>query len=283
MMAHKHLHELLKEDQEPFLLNKYISDRRSQMKKKRPSSTTTLQLKKPKPKPIYHPSNFPSHFCKNACLFSFPQQNTTPDNLLKSPLMEFASPANNCKSPSNKSPNAIFLHIPTRTASLLLEAALRIHKHSSPTKKPKSHNPTNAFGVFGSFFKRLTHRNRKQEIQAEEKKQQGIVCGRSSSAVWSETETNEDKSLDTETSSSSLCLSYESDEIDFLSKRNKYLNHCAYCLVDDDDDDDTFCEGPFRFVLRRSPSSGRRTPELASPASSSRRRTEVCLFLLIGF
>ncbi|KAF7818754.1 hypothetical protein G2W53_024209 [Senna tora] len=261
MMAHKHLHELLKEDQEPFLLHKYISDRRRQLKT--PSSTTTLQLNKPKPKPKPIYPNFPPHLCKNVCFFSFP--NSTPD-LFNSPLFEFASPPNP-KTPSKP----IFLHIPAPTASLLLQAALRIHKHSSSSSsKPKS----NAFGLFGSFFKRLTQRNRKREIQGDATRndqQHQILSekynGRPSSAVWSET--NEDKSLDTETSTSSFCLSDESYNIDFLSKF-KHLTDCASCS-----DHDNFCQSPFRFVLQTSPSSGRRTPGLASPDSSpARHRTE---------
>ncbi|XP_061340299.1 uncharacterized protein LOC133286827 [Gastrolobium bilobum] len=288
MMAQKHLHELLKEDQEPFLLNKYISDRRSQMKKN-PSPKTSLQAMKRKP--INQNSNFSMNLCKNACLFSFPE---TPD-LRKSPLLEFTSPA---KSPC-KSPNAIFLHIPSRTATLLLEAALRIHKQSSTSSKTK----TKGFGLFGSLFKRLTQRNqnRRREIEdggvkvsvkdilkwdsslgrrklSNDKEQEkmtsqkvnsmvnananacevGFPCtynGRPSSAVWSES--NEDKSLDMETSSSS----HSAEGNHFV------INHknCSCCHH-------AFCESPFRFVLQTSPSSdGRKTPELPSP---SRHRTE---------
>ncbi|WVZ04726.1 hypothetical protein V8G54_018072 [Vigna mungo] len=270
------LHELLQEDQEPFLLNNYISDRRSQMK--RPSSNTSLQVKKHKstnPTP-----SFPGNFCKSACLFSLTD---TPD-FRKSPFFEFASAA---KSPC-KSPNAIFLHIPTRTASLLLEAAVRIQKHSSPASRPKT--KAHSFGLFGSLYKRLTQRGqKKREIEGDgsvkvsvkdilkwdssvgrkkvsNKKEDeetvnvnanacelGFVCsynGRTSSAVWSET--NEDKSLNMETSSSGY-----SDEINFITN---YTNSTC------------FCESPFRFVLQTSsPSSGRHTPELTSP---SRHATE---------
>ncbi|XP_014495229.1 uncharacterized protein LOC106757145 [Vigna radiata var. radiata] len=272
------LHELLQEDQEPFLLNKYISDRRSQMK--RPSSNTSLQVKKHKstnPTP-----SFPGNFCKSACLFSLTD---TPD-FTKSPLFEFASAA---KSPC-KSPNAIFLHIPSRTASLLLEAAVRIQKHSSPASRPKV--KPHSFGLFGSLYKRLTQRGQKKRQtegggsvkvsvkdilkwdssvgrkKGSNKKEDeetvnvnananacevGFVCsynGRTSSAVWSET--NEDKSLNMETSSSGY-----SDEIHFITN---YTNSTC------------FCESPFRFVLQTSsPSSGRHTPELTSP---SRHATE---------
>ncbi|RDX77294.1 hypothetical protein CR513_42606, partial [Mucuna pruriens] len=271
-MAQKYLHELLEEDQEPFVLNKYISDRRSQMKRSSPK--TSLQVRKRK-------STNPGNLCKSACLFSLTD---TPD-LRKSPLLEFASPA---KSPC-KSPNAIFLHIPSRTATLLLEAALRIQKHSSPSSRPKIKAQSQSFSLLGSLYKRLTQRsqNRKKEIDGggvkvsvkdilrwdssvgrrkvsnkkEEEKtvnnvnacEVGFACsynGRASSAVWSES--NEDKSLDMETSSSGY-----SEEIHFVT--NHKHNAC-------------FCESPFRFVLQTSsPSSGHHTPELPSP---SRHPTE---------
>ncbi|XP_027366539.1 uncharacterized protein LOC113872870 [Abrus precatorius] len=253
-MAQKHLRELLKEDQEPFLLKNYISERRSQLK--RPSPNTTLQLKKQKPKP----PNFPINLCKNACF-------TTPD-ITKSPLFEFASPS---KSPAS-------------TAALLLEAALRIQKHSNT----KPHNTT--FGLFGSFFKRL--KNRKKEIDGGKvsvkdilrwdsskkgcsKKNHddvaevvGSMCscnGRPSSALWSES--NEDKSLDLETSSSEHSV----EEIGFVKKQEQSAQCSSF------DDHSFFCEGPFRFVLQQSPSysSGHRTPEFSSPAASpSRHRTQ---------
>ncbi|KAK7337199.1 hypothetical protein VNO77_17761 [Canavalia gladiata] len=248
-MAQKYLHELLKEDQEPFVLNKYISDRRSEMK--RPSPKTSLQVKKRKS--MNPNSSFAGNLCKSACLFSFPD---TPE-LRKSPLLEFASPV---KSPC-KSPNAIFLHIPSRTAALLLEAALRIHK---PSSKPKT--KAQSFGLFGSFFKRLTHRKREavkdvlswdssaastklSNANEDSEDLNKRVNGRPSSAFWSES--NEDISLDMETSSSAHSHDQYSQTLHFLTNNNQ----CA-----------CFCESPFRFVLQTStPSSGHHTPELPSP------------------
>ncbi|KAI4349005.1 hypothetical protein L6164_009664 [Bauhinia variegata] len=295
-MAQKHLHQLLQEDQEPFLLDKYISDRRTQLK--RPNPKTNMQVKKRKS--IYQTSHFPANLCKNACFYSFPD---TPD-LTKSPLFDLASPV---KSPC-KSPNVIFLHVPARTAALLLQAALRIQKQST-SSKTKTQNKNNGFGLFGSLFKRLTHRKREIEgngvkvsvkdilrwdspvvgkkISNGSKRQEpekmefhkeknssdvspcemGFSCssnGRLSSAVWSES--NEDKSLDLEPSTSGHSDD-EFQEIDFVCKQKHGID-CVCC-------DDGFCESPFHFVLQRSPSSGRRTPELPSPTSSpSRRRTE---------
>ncbi|XVE96484.1 hypothetical protein REPUB_Repub02eG0225900 [Reevesia pubescens] len=277
MMAQKHLHELLQEDQEPFLLKKYIADRRCQLKT--PSPKTHLQVKKRKP--ISQSSNFPSNFCKNAFFLSF---HDSPDPR-KSPLFEFASPT---KSPC-KSPNAIFLHIPARTSALLLEAALRIQKQSSSKTKPQSKN-NGSFGLFGSILKRLTIRNRskKREIANDGAKvsvkdiikwdptvgksnlshqrkmsstmedksgfEMGFSCSRPSSAVWSES--NEEKSLDTSCS----CSQSEDFEEIFMSK-DVLDNNSAFAS----------CESPFHFVLQRSPSFGHRTPIFSSPAISPSR------------
>ncbi|XP_061363932.1 uncharacterized protein LOC133307437 [Gastrolobium bilobum] len=304
MMAQKHLHELLKEDQEPFLLKNYISDRRSQLLKVH-SPKTILQVKKQKPihQKIQN-SSFPVNLCKNACFLSL--QNT-PD-IRKSPLFEFKSPEKSpCRSSNN---NTIFIHIPARTASLLLEASLRIQKKS----KTKTHNKNNGFGLLGSFFKRLTSRSRSRNREIEGnnnvkvsvkdilrwdssvgrrkpsngrgKEQEnkdvivaaasevcscevGFTCSCNGSVVWSET--NEDKSMDMETSSSGHSYDSADEEAQFPNKQ-KEKDECA-CF----DDHGFFCESPFRFVLQKSPSSssGRRTPEFSSPAlSPSRNRTE---------
>eukprot|EP00257_Ricinus_communis_P009650 XP_002528600.2 uncharacterized protein LOC8288396 [Ricinus communis] len=286
MMAQKPLHELLQEDQEPFLLKNYIADRRCQLKKPK-TRTHLLEIKKRKP--ISQNSSFPQNFCKNACFFSI---NNSPD-LRRSPLFEFQSPA---KSPC-KSPNAIFLHIPAKTASLLLEAALRIQKQSTSSQKSKNNN---GFGLFGSLIKRLTHRSnktRKQELcfdgartsvkdilkwdsrkqyrERESRQEQNMgffTCnGRSSSsALWSESN-NEEKSwdLDLETSISSQFS--EEAEMEFVNKLIDASDFSCY------DNDDHFCGSPFHFVLKRSPSSsGHRTPVFLSPAASPcRHKAEV--------
>ncbi|KAF3441705.1 hypothetical protein FNV43_RR15620 [Rhamnella rubrinervis] len=297
-MAQKRLHQLLKEDQEPFLLKNYIADRRCQYKT--PSPKTHLQVKKRKP--ISEASHFPANFCKNACFLSY---HDSPD-LTKSPLFEFTSPA---KSPC-KGSNAIFLHIPARTAALLLEAALRIQKQST-SSKPKNQKSNGGFGLFGSLLKRLAHRNRTtrkreiegdgvkasvkdvlrwdssvgrrkvsneisnermqgkmvlgvkdqivSEISAQEISNSCACTGRPSSAVWSES--NEDKSFDLETSSCSLS-EHDSEEIEFVSRLREGV----------DDDKGRLCQSPFRFALQRSPSaSGRRTLEFSSPVSSPSR------------
>ena len=195
---------------------------------------------------------------------------------------------------------------------MLLEAALRIQKQSSP--KPKAQNKNVGFGIFGSIMKRLTqrNRNRKREIEGdglrvsvkdilrwdssvgrkkftedfknvseemvgvEEKSasEMGFSCscnGRLSS-VWSES--NEEKSLDMETSSSSQS-EVSAEIIDFVSKERQNGDF-ASCEKD-------FCTSPFRFVLQRSPSSGRHTPNFSSPATSpSRHRSQVCSISILS-
>ncbi|KAL5067739.1 hypothetical protein RYX36_018626 [Vicia faba] len=252
-MAQKHLHELLQEDQEPFLLNDYISDRLYQLK--RLSSNTTLQLQKQQHKPPTTNVNF----CKHVCFFSF--QNT-PD-IRNSPL----------KSPIRSS-NNIFLQIPAKTASLLLDAAIKIQSN-----KPKNKNKNKSFGVFGSFFKKLTQRSRsktegdvsvKDILRWDSRNRKSFnqggteVCscnGRhSSSAVWSE-------SNEAETSSSGhSCDSVE--EVEFVMMNTKKQNADCACF----DQHGFFCESPFRFILEKSPfTSGRRTPEFSSPVDSPNR------------
>ncbi|XP_039021690.1 uncharacterized protein LOC120153896 [Hibiscus syriacus] len=175
MMAQKLLHELLEEDQEPFILKNYIADRRCQLKK--PSPKTHLQINKRK---LISPnSNFPSNFCKKACFLS---THDSPD-LKKSPLFE------------PKRPNTIFL----------LDAALRIQQQSSSKTKSrnKSSNGT-GFGLFGSILKKLTHRNK---IPERETVNSGSKVSVKDILRWDSTlgkingiseEKNEEKSMDSE-------------------------------------------------------------------------------------
>ncbi|KAF8396449.1 hypothetical protein HHK36_018068 [Tetracentron sinense] len=281
MMVHKHLRELLSEDQEPFLLKNYIDERLCQLK--RPVPKTQLQVQKRKP--ISENSSFPVSFSKNACFFSF---HGSPD-VRKSPLFDFSSPA--IKSPCRNS-NTLFVPIPARTATILLEAALRIQKQSS---SPKQRNTKSlGFGFLGSIFKKITSRkqNRKRGIKGDEAKvsvkdilrwdssdccrrtrehkletpertvdlekirdsEIGCCCSCNSrlSSVWSES--NEEKSLDLETSSS------RSEEMEFVvgERKNRDYSQC----------EKGFCSSPFRFSLQKCPSPGCRTPEFKSPATS---------------
>ncbi|XP_010036720.2 uncharacterized protein LOC104425662 isoform X1 [Eucalyptus grandis] len=251
------LRELLKEDQEPFLLKSYIEDRRSQLKRP-PRTSPSLQLQLKKPKPISHRApKSSSSVCKRVCFFS---HQASPDPR-KSPLFDFPSP-----SPSAKSSNPILLHIPARTAALLLEAALRIqHKGSSfPKSKTQQQNHASS-GILGSILRRLTRRNRsgrKREIGATNgtnetrhgswDSRESVTCI-SGQCRTASSESVEDKSSDLEASSSSSSHSCEDGAID--------AEHAA-----------SFGESPSRPSLRRCSSSGDRTPEFASPAPSPTRR-----------
>ncbi|KAL2487179.1 hypothetical protein Adt_31935 [Abeliophyllum distichum] len=262
-MAHKQLlHELLKEEQKPFHLKTYIADRRSQLR-------NTSQIKKRKPIIHSSPTNLKrSSLCKNACLFSF--QNS-PD-FTKSPFLDFQSPGKSqCKSPNR----AVFLHIPARTAALLVEAAMRIQTKQS---KNKTQIKNVGFGLFGSIFKRLkdcTKNKRRMlsvgdnEVKFSKKIDEKldvdirISCScdtnRLSSAGWSTS--NEEKSTDLETSTSRC-----SDEIEYVAKGRANINgDFASC-------EKRFCSSPFRFSLRKSPSSsGIQTSDFSSPAASPSR------------
>ncbi|XP_047156408.1 uncharacterized protein LOC124827401 [Vigna umbellata] len=223
IMAEKHLRDLLLEDQEPFLLKHYISERRALLKTPSPNTAITKNTSN---------SNFPL----NKCLLSF-------HNATKSPLLEFA-PLTKKHSPLRPS-NA-------KTATLLLEAALRIHKHAKP-------KPNRALGLFGSLFKKLRSQRKRGQIN-DDVVGVGLVgsCeGRlSSSGLWSESESNEDKSLDLKTCSSDHSFDDSVEqEIQFLNSHDLF-----------------FCQTPFRFSLRQIPDySPGRTPEFSSPLASPRR------------
>lgn len=254
-MAQKHLKELLKEDQEPFHLKDYIAERQRQCQQlKKQPQRTQIQLKKPK---LVSKSN--PFSCKNACFFSLQD---SPD-LRKSPLFEFAS----------KSPNRVFLHVPAKTASLLLEAAVRI-------QTPKTQTKNSGFGLFGSMLKRLTHRSRANKLkdgQTGEKKtaenrgsvvlvgvneKEASVRVAPCSSCSSSTCNGRQSSLDLESSSSGRSFEEDEDENDDgFEFSNVVRENGGVCLSP---------LSPFRFALHRSPSPDRRSP-FSSPV---RRKTE---------
>nr|GMC79571.1 zinc-regulated protein 8-like [Ipomoea batatas] len=169
----QYLHELLREEQEPFQLNTYIADRRCENRRLPPPPKTSVQLKK-------------------------------------------CSATKRSLSPNGR----VRLNVPARTAALLLDAALRIQKQQQQGEKRA--RPQIGLGLFGSILKRLKDRNRnkKREIKNDQRKDDenvvnegvevkngnggderlGVSYSRLSSAGWSES--NEEKSLDLETSSS---------------------------------------------------------------------------------
>ncbi|KAH0907998.1 hypothetical protein HID58_039825 [Brassica napus] len=278
MASQRHLKDLLEEDQEPFQLQSYISDRRCQIN----PPATHLQVKKRRA--ISQNAGLPSRFCRNACFFSL-RESPDPN---KSPLFEPKS--------LNQRQNAMFVNIPARTASMLLEAAVRIQKHSSSEgSKTRTRNAGNAFGIFGSVLKKLTHRKkreisggndgdrvssvknmvswesplvrkivtRKSKRETQNPASEPQLSRRSSSSgVWSESVINEERSYDCdfETSISSRSGSDGLDEF-----ASELMNGGDFS------EDKRFCESPFHFVLQTMPStSGFRTPNFSSPAASPR-------------
>ncbi|KAK4768967.1 hypothetical protein SAY86_027117 [Trapa natans] len=265
-MAQKHLRELLSEDQEPFLLSNYITDRLTKLS--RPTKASP-------------PSFSAGALYKSVCLFSiFPD---SPD-CRKSPLFDFASP--------QKSPNRIFLHVPAKTAALLVEAAVRIQQRSASTAKLKPAKK----GMLGSILKRLTVRKPREMPKRETDSEWRIrrsfgsensqrrsfgsenaqlkssaakkatpprcLCrgdhSRWSSGLWSES--NGERSLDLETSTSG-----SSESIELVPEEEGRGD--VYATFDQG-----LCESPYRFVLRRSPSSsGVRTPDFPTQAASPAR------------
>ncbi|KAK4343130.1 hypothetical protein RND71_038946 [Anisodus tanguticus] len=248
MAEQKHLHELLKEDQEPFQLKHYIADRRCQLKKldKNPSKYSLQSVKKHK--------SIPSStlLCKHACFFSFQD---SPD--ARSPARKVFIPS---PSPAKSPARIVFragLHVPATTSSLLLEAAMRIQKNQQNRPKPKTHT---GFGLFGLIFKKIKerHKSKTREIKngvvekTEEIASGSCSCNNSrlSSEGWSES--NEEKSMDFETSSS--CRSDNEEEIELDCGVNGDFGLC----------DGKYCSSPFTFSLQKCPSTGCRTPA-ASP------------------
>ncbi|CAE6032874.1 unnamed protein product [Arabidopsis arenosa] len=145
----KHLHEFLEDDQEPFHLNHYIGDLRSQM------GCSDLRVKKRKSDNVaaFPPGLFS---CENSCFFA---AHKSPDPR-KSPLFELRSPGK-----KKTREGRVFLQIPARTAAILLDAAARIQKQQSEKGKTnKVRTRGNGFGMFGSVLKLLTNRKTKPRL-----------------------------------------------------------------------------------------------------------------------
>lgn len=240
-MDHKQLlHELLQEDQVPFRLKSYIADKRSQYLNKS-SPITTLQVKKRKP--VAADTTKRSNLSRNSCFFSF---HNSPD-IRTSPFLDFQSPAiSPCMSPSG----AVFLHVPSRTAALLVEAAMRIQKQQESKAKTQIKNI--GFSLFGSFLKTLKDRSKNKKR----------VIGDNEHKVLRNYEPKEIGNLEGDITISCSCYDEINEEFALREER--------------------FCSSPmspFRFSLHNSSSSsGHRTPDCRSPATSPIRHVkEVCL------
>ncbi|XP_010513024.1 PREDICTED: uncharacterized protein LOC104788965 [Camelina sativa] len=146
----KHLHELLEDDQEPFHLNHYISDLRSQM------GCSDLRVKKRKSDNNVATFPPPGLFsCESSCFFA---AHKSPDPR-KSPLFELRSPGK-----KKTRDGRVFLQIPARTAAILLDAAARIQKQQSEKAKTTNKARTRGNRMFGSVLKLLTNRKPKPRL-----------------------------------------------------------------------------------------------------------------------
>ncbi|GAB2300689.1 hypothetical protein Dimus_034727 [Dionaea muscipula] len=102
-----------------------------------------------------------------------------------------ASFCKNPGSPLGRISNGLFLHVPAKTAALLLEAAMRIQKQNlkpKPKPKPKSQASNTGFGILRSVLKSLKirslSRNRENGIaEAEGDAETGVCIGRLSGGV----------------------------------------------------------------------------------------------------
>lgn len=256
-MGLKHLHELLREDQEPFLLNSYISDR-SFLIGRRPPVKSRLQLKNQPP--ALRKSILSGIERKGSCFFSLPD---SPEPRRSPMCVALQSP---------KRPNSFFLHVPEKTSALLLESALRIQRQrSSAQNKPaKPSVGLPGFRLFGSLLKRLTKRNWTEKAKQRSETSNCVFRGSEGEGRCSFS--------GFEAESSSDCEEGDEEDVGLESKAIYGGGTCLCC-------DEEFCESPFRFALQRSPPSGHRTPEITSPPASSpvRRDLKVHINIVLLF
>ncbi|KAL8204968.1 hypothetical protein R6Q57_010591 [Mikania cordata] len=253
-MGHKHLHELLKEDQEPFHLKNYIADRRSQLRSTTSGAgNTALNLRKPKPIIESTSSSATTrNFCINhVCLFSFKES----PEFMKSPFLDF--PARELKSPCHNA--AMFLHIPATTAGMLLDAAARVQK-----KRPGSKQI--GLGLLGSFLRRLKDRSTRTKTR-----EIGLINASSSSLP---ARRSRKKAVNGDCDKERLSHSCN-DSIIWSEKSSELETSCSSRSVHEYDEIECFCSNPsspFRFSLQRSPSPVRREPESSPSVTSAGRR-----------
>lgn len=255
MSINKHLHELLKEDQEPFQLEDYIADRRAQLNRPpRPIPKSILQLKKNKPI-IETSSKSDNILGKHASFLPFHESQIG----TKSQLSNFL---NRPKSPGSTGTGSVFLQIPAQ---------------KEPRSKNRAHIKHIGVGLFSSVLKNFKGRNRNKKCEIQEaevnksrKREMKIEENFSgpSSEGWSESNEGR-RSLDMETSTSSWRSENSPENIDFAAQEGEGRGFSPSRR--------RFCSSPlspFRFSPLRSPSSGQHSTVLSSPASSPSRRKE---------
>nr|XP_043610123.1 uncharacterized protein LOC122581873 [Erigeron canadensis] len=247
-MTHKHLHELLQEDQEPFQLRDFIADRRTQLK----TTTTTFagagktshHLKKQNP--------IIKSTIKHVCFLSFQD---SPD-YKKSPFFDF--PAKDIKSPCGNNAT-VFLNIPARTAAMLLDAATRVQK----PKPGSGSKPQTGFGLLGSILRRLKDRSLRTKCR-----ELGPVTGIPITPVVKRSRKKTANSVGDE-----IRFSYWSE------KSTEMETSCSSRSIHEfEENDQCFCSSnpssPFRFSLQKSPVNIRRKSDSSSPVASPSRHCQ---------
>ncbi|MQL76835.1 hypothetical protein Taro_009238, partial [Colocasia esculenta] len=180
-MAGRHLHELLREEQEPFALNRFIDERRCQLRRPpsgnpppsrlhrhtHPHTHHRLQIKRHVPDVLEHRAFSPSALVKSPSSPFIPRRD--PFDAKRSPLLHL---------PVEKSPSSAS----RITAALLLEAAMRIQKQQEQEqqqqgrkkrrkrrKKKETDNPSRRFGLgfLACVLKRLVVGKRQRGITGE--------------------------------------------------------------------------------------------------------------------
>ncbi|PIA39198.1 hypothetical protein AQUCO_02700407v1 [Aquilegia coerulea] len=269
-MGSKHLKQLLNEDQEPFVLKNYINEKRSELNKPALRKTTKNSEN----------SSFSSNLCKNACFLSYHDSSET---ITKSPLFNFSSQSRNSNSntvfvhiPAKTA--ALLLEAALRIQNQSekkkkkLKSSKNLHfglfesilerlrrRKKKDIKKGSDEIKVSIKDILkwesndiGNFVTEEIEENSKQKttLELEEKRVSdvGLSCSSNSrvSSAW--TESNEEKSLDLETSTTS------SEETEFIGQEEQ-------SKIEE-------FENPFQFILQNGSSPSRRSPELLSPATS---------------
>ncbi|KAL9269978.1 hypothetical protein AKJ16_DCAP21727 [Drosera capensis] len=103
-----------------------------------------------------NPKTSSSSFYKYPCFSSITVSSTT------SPLIRYSATSTSLSPlPRGGQNGGQFLHVPSKTAALLLEAAVRIQKQNS-----KSKSKNGRFGILGSVLRRLRGKNRSSQNRA---------------------------------------------------------------------------------------------------------------------
>ncbi|KAL5974584.1 hypothetical protein ACLOJK_031254 [Asimina triloba] len=249
-MAKKHLQELLKEEQEPFVLTNYINEKRSQFRRSPPKTHLHLNRRRPTSQvPV-----LPYSLCKNPCFF--------PSNAVNSsPLFDFHSPTTIPRlKPSQKPKNLSFGLL----GSILKRISLRKKDQKSEICGQEirmSVKDILRWDPFEGLQRFSEEQNEEETLEAESggASEVGFSCSCESSG-WSE--------------------DFEGNSFDLDVSSSASISGCRHLEMEERDGGDRpckmgFCTSPFRFTeLEMVSESGLERPELSAPAATPRRKTE---------